>query len=227
MSSEIKAPKIIDQEFVRIKNRIILLKKIISQGPISYLISIFVSWMVTLEINNGVEKITIQEILKEFKSRIEQLDKMFDEVNYMSSELLNKLNKEDCDETKIRQEHDQLKKTFINKTYKLFNLNDIFLVLIKKCVTFGSGINRILPYLTNCFEDLTKQTIDSILLTNSDEEFENLVLLYIEERVDSIVDPSEKKLKKLSILQSLLKKITPEKVKDNYDIDSMIELNNI
>jgi hypothetical protein len=217
-----------DNDLLRIKSKINSIKKILNEGPISYLIHIFISWMVTLEITNGNEKITIQEILIEFKNRINTIDKLYDETEFVITNILNNLESLENSQEEIRQEKvnkqiEAVKKEFKQKLYQIFDINDIFSIIIKKCVKLGSSINRFLPYLNSIFKLLTIQIIDSIFLTNTDEDFEKILLDYINERFNTIEDESIRKFKKISILQSLLKQITSQKI-DNYDIDSMIEL---
>lgn len=215
-----------DYDIVRIKNKINLLKYTLNEGSLSYLINLFVSWMVSLEITNGIDKITIQEILKDFKSRINKLDNYIDELEYSVSKLLEqKIDLESEIEIKnINKTIMTLKFNFRTQIYKLFDLNEILLKVIEKCVIIGSTIKRTLPYITNYFCKLTVQTIDSIFLTNNDDEFEILMLEYINERVEHIEDPLEKKMKKITILNNMLNKIISEKINNS---DKNIELNMI
>jgi hypothetical protein len=221
----------VDQDLARIKAKIDLFKSVLNQGPIYYLIQLFVSWMVTLEISNGSEKITVQAILLEFKKRCEQLDSCYDEFQFVVNNLHDGKNKEGANFDAIEEKIRVAKLDFRTKVYKLFDLNELLLLTIKKCVSLGSGINRVLPLLTDYFSKLTVQVVDSLLLTNSDVEFEDLMYTYFVERVESIKDPYLRKITKIKLINSMLQKAVLEKVEEpkqkenNTDLCGMIELN--
>jgi hypothetical protein len=213
----------LDEDLVRIKSKIDLLKNTLNQGPLSYLINIFVSLMVTMEVTNGIEKITIQEILTIFKTKIDNLDLLFDELQFSVKILLEKKEKNN-NSNDIDKEITTKKTEFRTKIYRLFDLNEILLTTIRKCVVLGAGINKILPLLTDYFSKLTVQTIDSILLTNTDIEFETMLWDYLLDRVDSIKDPFQKKMKKITILNNLMNRVVGEKIGNNKTENNIINI---
>jgi hypothetical protein len=205
-----------DPDLLRIRNKIDLLKNILTQGTLSILIKLLVSWMVTLEITNGIENISIQEILKIFNERLEKLDQLYDELQFAVQLIREPDGQVDQDNTSMLKLKEE-KQNFRIKVYKLFDLNEILLLIIKKCVFFGTGINRVLPLLTNYFSKQTVLLIDTLLLTDTDIEFETKILEYIAERTETIEDPVDRKMKKIGILYNILDKVVSERIPDYKD----------
>ena len=193
-----------DDDMMRIKTKIDILNSAFKHGPISSLIKIFVSWMVTLEINNGSEKITIQEILLEIKNRIETLNILFSELSFGLETI------EDLDKRKYE------KYIFRNKIYKLFDLGDLVTTIIVKCVTFGNRINKILPTIISYLKPYTVILVDSLLLTDTFEEFQKKIDDYIIEWVGPIEDPVKRKMEKIKLLNNLLVMTVEEKIDLTY-----------
>lgn len=197
-----------DKDVLRIKNKIEILNNLFRQGAINIIINIFLSWT-TLEISNGVEKLSIQDIIMEFKQRLDELNKLFEEV-CICIEMTD-------DARKIEKE----KSVFREKVYKLFNLTDLFKVLVKKCI--GKGFNMLVPFLN--MDKLTVLMVDTILLVDTESEFESKIMEYLDERVSAIPDGVDRKMTKLKILQSLVEKVVKEKVQDSdlvdVDLDSV------
>lgn len=204
-------PSECDEDLVRIKSKINLLINIFNVGTISILIKVLISYLVTLEINNGIEKITIQEILIELKHRIDKLNSKFDELCFT----INNLPQNDNTNEMIVIE----KQKFRSYAYKLFDLCDILNILVKKCVTFGTGLHKILPMINKTYlEPLTFAMVNSLFFIETQDDFEKTLLLYINDRTDTISDPVKKKMTKITILNNLLNIIVAEPI-DNKKIN--------
>lgn len=201
-----------DEDLIRIKSKIDLLNNTLNHGMISSLINLFISWMVTLDVSNGVEKITIQEILIEIKRRISELNKMFDEMSF---------GLESIDEIEKR---DNEKNIFRVKVYKLFDLSDIVTTAIQKCVAFSGAINRLLPMITNYLKPYTIIMIDSLLLTDTDSEYKKKIYEYVIDRCSSIDDPIKRKMEKIKILNDVLKQVMDDPIDMTYYIKKQIKI---
>lgn len=204
-----------DEDLIRIKSKIELLNKTLNHGIISTMINLFISWMVTLEVSNGVEKITVQNVLVEIKNRINELNKMFDEMSF-GMEFIDDLEKRNNEKQKFRV-----------KVYKLFDLGDLVQTVIRKCVTFSGSVNRLIPLITNYLNPYTIIMIDSLLLTDTDVEFEKKIYEYIIERCVSIEDPIKRKMEKIKILNNVLKQVMDEPIDMNYYVKNQIKLDEI
>jgi hypothetical protein len=204
-----------DEDLIRIKNKLNWFNNIFKQGPINMLINVLVSYLVTLEITNGTEKITIQEIMTNFKARIEEMNKNFEELCFFA------------DTVKDPEQITLQKNKFRLKLYKLFDLSDLLNILIKKSVTMASSLQKITaPLLDTIFKPLTANMIDTIFLTDTEEEFEKKIIDYLNERVDTIEPKLNKKLRKIKILHKILKQIVEEPIDDNSNLSDseMIEM---
>jgi hypothetical protein len=193
-----------DEDLVRIKSKIEILNNMFKQGTISIIIRLFISWLVTLELSNGIEKITIQEILLEVKRRLEELNKMYDELAF---------GMDFYDDPKRREKE---KKDFRERVYKLFDLGDLIKTVIGKCVSMGSQVNRLMPLIINYIHPYTILLIDSLLLTDTADEFEKKMGEYVTERVISIEDPIKRKLEKIRLLNNMLKQAVDEPIDMTY-----------
>lgn len=191
----------IDEDIVRIKSKIVLLNNILKQGTVSMIISMIVSYIVTLEISNGSEKITIQEILAIVKDKINELNKLFDELTFSVKDITHK--------------HDLVlieKQKFRKSVYKLFDIKDLVNILVTKCVSLGGGLKRLLPLFNTTYIDyLTISLVDSVLFTETQLDFETKILEYIVDRTSSIADPVARKLTKINMLYNILNIVTNEK----------------
>lgn len=208
-----------DDDLNRIKNQINYLNTMLTQGTISMFIKLFVSWMVTLEITNGIEKITIQEILTEVKNRINELNKNFDELCFTITTYNEKISDETADKINVA------KSDFRKKVYKLFDLYDIFHIMVEKCAT--TGTKHLMPYIKVYIDPLTITVVDSLLFTETDSDFENKLYLCVTERMATISDPSKRKIAKINILHNVLKMIINDDtknsgIKNNFENDDMI-----
>jgi hypothetical protein len=209
-----------DPDLIRIKFKIEILNNMFKQGVISIIINYFVNWMVAIEISNGIDKITIQEILLSLKDRINTLNKTFDELEYY----INNLDKND---PKYNEKCNTEKEAFKNKVYKLFDLSELLMNIVKKCVTFGFGLARIMPSVTLYIKQISNLLVDTILTTDSDEEFHRKVIEYINERASGIEDPIERKLNKIEMLNKLMKDVIDEPIDFTYYQKKNIDIKDI
>lgn len=184
----------IDEDLIRIKSKIDALNNLLKYGTSGLLVNLIVSYFVTLEITNSVEKLTIQDIHIILKQKINEINSHFEELWYIAKNTddLSLIESEKC--------------KFQTRAYQIFNLDEIFGVLISKCVTFGYGLNR-LVHNDNLLEVYTKSLVDSMLFVDTHDVFEQRLLMYVNERVDSVADPIKRKQTKLTILQNLMDRV--------------------
>ena len=209
-----------DPDLLRIKSKIYLLNNIFKQGTASMILNYFINWMVAVEITNGTDNITIQELFLEIKKRISTLNTIFDEHDFRISSLDSEL--EDYKE-KVENEKNILR----DKIYKLFDLCELMENVVKKCVTFGVGLKRILPLMTGYIKPLNILLIDNILTTESNEEFDKKLLEFIADRATGISDPIERKIKKIDLLNRAMRQVIDEPVDYSYYSRNNIPLNDI
>lgn len=201
-----------DADILRIKKKIEWFNNIFKHGTINMLINLLVSYLVTLEITNGIEKITIQDIYNIFKSRVDEMNKIFDELCFFVDTV--------NDIEKIQYEKNQ----FRIKLYKLFDLGDLINTLINKSVTMASRIKKVTnPLLDTQFKPLTITMIDTLFLTDTDVEFENKLYEYINERVESVDNHLKRKMIKIKLVHNILKKIIDEPIITNDQLSDMSE----
>ncbi len=196
----------------RIKRRIDEIKNIFTTGIISIIIKTLISWMTTLEISNGREKVTIQDILREFEYRLNILDNSFKELEYITDQI-----SKGYMEGKIDDEI----MNFKTKIYKLFSLYDIVQTILNKCVTLGWIGNRI-TIIQKELDILTKETLDVLFGTETDDECIGRIYYSLEKHLDYISDKKERKIYKIKILTKILQLLTDEDEKHN---DTMMDEN--
>jgi len=166
-----------EMEINRIKKRI----NNLTTGALHKIINYAISSLVTLEISNGVEKITIQQIVKELQKRLLKLNEYLDEL------ILNKNN--------ITE--------FKNKIYKLFSLTDLLKIIISKCVSMNFAISRILNMFTKSIDIASNKLIDDIFFTHTDQEYSQYIESLIDERFDYLPE-NELKYEKIKFLTDIL-----------------------
>lgn len=199
-----------DNDIIRIKHGIQTLNNMFKQGTISILLKTMFSYMVTLEISNGQEKITIQEILKIIKDRIDKLNIIFDELCYT----INQYNPDNDDTITLIEKS---KKDFRVQVYKIFDLTELLHLFVNKCLSLGFG-KSIFYTLDKYIHPYTMLLIDGILFTQTQPEFENLIYGYINERCNTIKDPAERKLTKIKILHNILSVVINEPLDEKKSI---------
>jgi hypothetical protein len=209
----------LDKDMLRIQSRINVINNIFKHGTVAIILKTVISFFVTLQISNGIESINIQEIMAILMIKIQDLNKKFTE----SCILLGSI---DITQKETESQITEEKEKFRIEIYKLFNLSDIFKLLIDKCVTFGHNINRLMygKFFKTFDEFLHQKTvvlIDTILFTDTDFEFEKSIIELINERVESITNPAEKKLEKIAIAQNILESVANEHI-DNVNIQNKI-----
>lgn len=212
-----------DSDIVRIRYSITSLNNLFKQGSFSILIKLIVSFLVTLEINNGADKITIQEILEIIKDKISELNRIFDELCFTINKMEDQV-KQEQDNTFLKSTIEIEKKKFRVKVYKLFDLREIFHTFINKCTSFSYGFHKLLRTLDESIDRMTVMLVDSILYTDTTDEFETTIYNYISERVSTIVDPAEKKLVQINIIQNVLDKVINDKTNKTFKSESIVSI---
>lgn len=177
----------------RIKTRIKSINNVLNSGAISMIINFSLSWMVTLEINNGKEKITIKQIITELKNKLQKLNTLLDELV-----LTDEINETEGIETSL--------KSFKQQVYKLFSITDVINLLVAKCVSFGYGINKIINMFSKKINIVSDRLIDDIFFMHKDTEYTDYIDSLIDERFEHLVDPIEKKILKINMLHDMLAK---------------------
>lgn len=198
---------VFDEDIIRIKVKIREFTELLNTGYIGMIIKTVINWTVTLEISNGKDKLTIQDILKILNERINKLNEYFNELCYIISNF-DKSHDNDKYEAFVKEQ----KLEFRQKVYKLFDLEEIVNDIIINCVAFGSKINFIKRVLgERFFNEYTYTLVDSVLFTETQDEFETKIYQYINDRVVTIENTVDRKLAKISILNAIMSNVIKEK----------------
>jgi hypothetical protein len=186
----------------RIKKRI----NILTNGSIISIINLALNSFVTLEISNGIEKITIQQILKDLLNRFKILNNFLDELI-------------------INKDIDMFKK----KVYKLFNLTDVIKFSISKYVSFGFLVNKILNMFSTSLDIISNKLVDDIFFLHTDQEYMDYIETLVDERFFNI-DKKDMLMEKIKFMSNILSKHvgieielnTMENTQKNISIDNNI-----
>lgn len=168
------------QILTRIQRRLEELNGLFKHGIVSTFISLFVTSLITLEISNGKQKTTIQDLLKLVKEKIDRLNLEFDKFYFVCEFEAPPL---DVFYLKFYQ--------FQCKIYKCLSLGDIATRLASHFVTLG----KVVGHYGNLFvlaESYTKMFVDGLLLMDTDAEFEQKIASMRKERaLYSTLSPQE------------------------------------